>query len=40
MRKTKQDNDVTNYIGEVYVENDIQLFFIDWIGCYEENHIG
>ena len=40
MRKTKLDNDVTDYIGAVYVENDTQLLLLIESGAdYEENHI-
>ena len=41
MRKTRQDNNVTGYIGAVYIENDTQLFLLIESGAdYEENHIG
>ena len=39
--KTKQDNDMTNCIGAVYVENNIELSWLIRSGTVcDENHIG
>ena len=39
--KTKQDNDMTNYISAVYVENDTELSWPIGLGAVcEENQIG
>ena len=39
--KTKQDNDMTNHISAVYVENDTELSWPIGLGAVcEENQIG
>ena len=41
VKKTKQDNDVTNRIGLVYVETEIELSGPLWSGVvYDEIQIG
>ena len=41
MMKTRHDKDVTNRIGAVYVENDIELSWLIRLGAiYDENHMG
>ena len=41
MTNTREDNDVTNHIGAVYIENNTELSWsIGSSGIYTENQIG